>query len=229
MTSAARTVFQLAYEISPILLTGGIVQGSISALPIVALTEEANFVANLISGSGDVGGSLSLDKFFAHYYVVGATLIENEFATYPFANQAVAANAIIAQPLNVSLHMVCPARSGFGYGIKLATMLALQKTLSQHNNLGGTYSIVTPSYVYTNCLLRGMRDISGGESNQSQYLWQLDFYQPLVSVASGQSALSTLMQKLSDGTQINGTPTWSSAASAIGLAVNNPVRLLLGQ
>lgn len=225
MSSAGYTVFKLAYEISPILLTGGIVAGSIETLPIVALTEGANFVSSLVSG----GDATSLDNFFAHYYALpGATLIDNQVATYPFANQAIAANAIIANPLVISLMMICPARNKLGYGIKLATMMALQKTLTQHNSLGGTYSIVTPSYIYTNCVMLGMRDVSGGESKQKQYMWQLDFFQPLLSVASAQSALGSLMQKLNDGTQINGTPTWSSRASAIGLAVNNPVRLLLG-
>lgn len=226
MTSAAYAVFKLAYQISPILLTGGIVAGSIEALPIVALTEEANFVSSLVSGTQNT----ELDDFFAHYFPLpGATLIDQQAATYPFANQAIAANAVITNPNTVSLMMLCPVRNTLGYGIKLATMMALQKTLAQHNSKGGTYSIVTPSYIYTNCIMLAMRDVSGGESKQKQFSWQLDFFQPLLSVASAQSALSSLMQKLNNGTQITGTPDWSSRASAIGLAVNNPVRLLLGQ
>ena len=212
--------FKLAFQISPIILTGGIATNLGGALPIVALTEGANFVISLLEG----GASIELDNFFASYLPLpGASLINNQVALYPFANQSVAANAIIAQPLNVSMLMRCPAgRNSGGYPLKLATMTALQNSLSQHNGMGGTYSIVTPSFIYTYCIMTGMRDASGGDSKQSQYDWQLDFMQPLVSIQSAQTALNGLMQKLTDGTPISGTPSWTPA----GLAVGNPSNLI---
>lgn len=240
--SPAYVAFKLAYEISPIILTGGIATNLGGALPIVALTEGANLIGDLISGQVD----LELDNYFAHYMPMpGASLVNNQISLMPFANQTVAANAIIAQPLNISMLMQCPARpapalpgtglsiNGLnvipssipllgGYSSKLAVMTSLQNTLAQHNGMGGTYSIVTPSYIYTFCIMTGMRDVSGGNSGQVQYAWQMDFSQPLVSIASAQTALSGLMQKLTDGSTISGTPTWTPA----GLGIGNPINLL---
>ena len=179
------------------------------ALPIVALTETTLGILSGIAGAGSnplagalnsVTGLLSgsgidqtLDRFFARFMAMpGGTLINNQAATYPFANQAVAANAIIAQPLNVSLKMLCPVKTPAGYPIKLATITALQGTLAQHNNQGGLYSVVTPSYIYTNCIMTGMRDVSAGETKQAQYAWQLDFFQPLVTPAGRHAGLEWL-------------------------------------
>lgn len=240
MATPAFLAWKLAYQISPILLTGGIATNLGGALPIVALTEGANFLGSLLSR----GSNIEMDMFFANYQpMAGGTLINNQIATYPFANQNVAANAIIAQPLNISMAMLCPAKTApvisgpdfgglqqdivvpllGGYSSKLAIMMALQNTLAQHNNQGGTYTIVTPSYIYTYCVMTGMRDISAlSEHKQAQFIWQLDFVQPLVSIQSAQTALNGLMQKLTNGTAISGTPTWGPA----GLAVGNPVNLI---
>jgi hypothetical protein len=211
--------FKMAYQLSPIILTGGIATSLGGALPIIALTEGAiTLLAGLLTGSEN----LELDNFFAHYLPnPGSTLIQNEIAHYPFANQSVAANAIIAQPLNVSMTMLCPVRNLFGYFTKTATMSALQKSLAQHNSLGGTYSIATPAYLYTNCIMLSMRDVSGGDSKQAQFAWQLDFEQPLITLQAAQSALNGLMQKIAGGTQITGAPTWSS-----GLTIGNPFKAL---
>lgn len=234
----ARVAWQLAFQISPILLTRGIatnLPGGI--LPIVALTEAANFVSGLLQGRVNI----DLDSFFANYKPLpGSQLISFQAATYPFANQAIAANAIIAQPLPISMLMTCPAQGNNagssvqvaptlpgqsalaqkigGYPIKLAIMTALQNTLALHSGMGGTYSVMTPAFIYTDCLLLGMRDVTGGESQQVQYVYQLDFSQPLVSLASAQSALNTLMQKLTNNTPISGassTPLPTALPSSI--------------
>jgi hypothetical protein len=211
--------FKMAYQLSPIVLTGGIATSLGGALPIIALTEGAlNILAGLISG----GENLELDDFFAHYQPLpGGTLIRNEVAMYPFANQAVAANAIIAQPLEISLMMLCPARNTLGYFMKSATMTALQKSLSQHNGLGGTYSIATPAYLYTNCIMLNMRDVSSGDSKQAQFAWQLDFVQPLVTLQAAQSALNGLMQTIANGTPISGNPTWTPSPIGNPTSVTN--------
>src|SRR5690242_11026591 len=81
-------------------------------LPIISITEAINFTAGLLSGGA--GTDLSdpnLDNFFANFEPIpGARLISQQVGHYPFANQAVAANAVIPQPLPVSLLMKCPAR-----------------------------------------------------------------------------------------------------------------------
>lgn len=216
--SAGYIAFKLANQITPIILTRGIATALGGALPIMAITEGLNLITGLLSGTENK----ELDEFFCNYQPVpGSTLINNQVATYPFANQAIAANAIIAQPNTISMLMLCPAKNLFGFAAKLATMLALQTTLSQHNGSGGTYSVITPAYIYTDCILTGMRDVSSGQSKQVQYAYQLDFFQPLVSLQAAQSALNGLMQKLTDGTPISGTPGWST-----GLAVGNPTSIL---
>jgi hypothetical protein len=212
--SLLRDAFQLSFQLSPIVLTNGIAENIPGGmLPIIALTEAANFVTGLLSG----GEIESLDNFFAHYTPMAqATLIDNQVGTYPFANQNVAANAIIGQPLTISLKMICPVKSDFGYAAKLVTFMALQAALAKHNNSGGTYIIATPSYLYTNCLFLRMSDISSGESAQAQNAWQLDFFQPLLTQEQAQQAQSSLMKKISDGTKIDGNPSWSGLSSSVG-------------
>jgi hypothetical protein len=65
-STAGMTLFQLGYQISPIIFSGGIaslIPGGL--LPVVAITQSASFVAGLLSGS--TSGLSSLDDFFAHY------------------------------------------------------------------------------------------------------------------------------------------------------------------
>src|ERR1700680_1822169 len=95
--SPGGAAFKLTYELSPIILTGGIANFMPGGmLPIIALTEPLNFIGGILSGGGD----LDLDDFFAHFVPLpGSGLVSQEFGEYPFANQAVAANAVIRKPL----------------------------------------------------------------------------------------------------------------------------------
>lgn len=212
--SAGLSAFKLAFELSPLILTGGVatnIPGG--ALPIIAITESLNFADGLLSG----GGPLDLDSFFAHFYPVpGSTLAEQKVGEYPFANQSVAANAVIAQPLVVSLRMICPAKEDAGYAIKLATMTALKSVIDQHNASGGTYTVATPSFFYTNCLFLRLTDTSAAESKQRQNTWQWDFRRPLLTLQDAQQAQNNLMSQLSNGTQISGQPAWSGLSPSVG-------------
>jgi hypothetical protein len=220
-----RTIFQLGYQASPVILTGGIaslIPGGM--LPIIAITQATNFTLGLLQGSINI----NLDAFFAQFEPVpGATLVNNEIGRYPFANQTVAANAIIAQPLTVSLLMKCPANTQGGYISKLMTMTALQTVLSAHNSSGGTYTVATPSKIYTNCILRNLRDVTSGAGKQVQTEWQWDFEQPLVSLADAAQALNSLMSKIGGGLPISGAPTWSGLASSVGSTVSGAAASLL--
>lgn len=203
----------MAYELSPIILTGGIATGVGGSLPILSLTQGLNLNQGLLQGSSNIDPN----SFFARFRPVpGGSLINNQVSQYPFANQSVAANAIIAQPLKISMIMTCPAGPAGGFPAKQTTMIALQNSLAQHNNAGGTYTIMTPSFIYTDCIMTGMQDVSGGDSNQAQYQWQLDFVQPLVSIAAAQNAQNNLMQKLGDGTSQPAPPSIDSALQATG-------------
>ncbi len=198
LSVAGRAAFQLAYQVSPIILNNGIASGFgvEGMLPIVVLTESISIVNGLLTGSFPT----SLDDAFAQFLPLpGATLISNQIGMYPFANQQVAANAIIAQPLTVSLLMRCPVKDTGGYVAKIATITALQTALSQHNAAGGTYTIVTPSFVYTNCILVNMQDVTGGEGRQPQIDWQLDFVKPLITLAQATQAYNAQMTQAAAG------------------------------
>lgn len=207
--------YKLSFQLAPIIMTGGIaaaVPGGM--LPLLSISEALNFTFGLLSG----GDNVSLDNFFANFTPVpGATLIDNQIGNYPFANQATAANAIIAQPLQVSLIMVCPARDEGGYAAKLATMMAMQATFAQHNSSGGTYTVATPSFFYTDCIMVNMRDVTPGTTKQVQAAWQISFVKPLLTLAQAAQAQNALMTKISAGTSFSGQPGWSGLQPSVGL------------
>lgn len=214
--SAGMAAFRVSFQLSPVIFTGGIaaeIPGGM--LPIILITQALSFVQGILSG----GGEIDLDNFFANFQpLTGGTLINQSIGKYPFANQVVAANAVIRQPLKISMRMICPARGPAGYAVKLATMTALQSAFSLHNASGGTYTIATPSYFYTNCLMSdpGMTDTSNGASLQVQNTYQLDFEQPLLTLQDAQQAQNSLMSRLTAGTPISGPPAWSGLSPTVG-------------
>lgn len=208
--------YKLSFQISPIILNGGLASAIPGGmLPIISITESLNFVSGLL-GSG--GEDVNLDGFFANFEPLpGTEMIDQTIGNYPFANQAVAANAVIAQPLPISLIMICPARETIGYATKLAVMTALKATLQQHNAQGGTYTVATPSGFYDNCLLVRVVDASAGQSKQAQDRWRWDFVQPLLTLQQAQQAQNSLMSKMSNGTQLTGDPpAWSGLPPTVG-------------
>jgi hypothetical protein len=222
VSSAARNAYQLAFEISPIVLVEGIASNIPGGLmPIVFLTEAANFTDSLLNGNVPD----NLDRYFAHWKPLpGTTLIQNAIATYPFANQAVAANAVIRQPLTISMLMNCPVQQAGGYAAKLATVTVLQGALQQHINAGGTFTIATPACMLPNCILLNMRDVSGGESKQPQHTFQFDFIQPLITLNTAAQVYNNLMSRINAGLPTGQTPTWSGVQSSPASAAN-PVPL----
>lgn len=221
MSSGGRTLYQLGFQVSPILFTGGIAQSIPGkTLPIIVLTQAASFLNGLLQGSA----TLNPDNFFASFMPLpGSTLAANQIGMYPFANQITAANAIIAQPLNVSLKMTIPSRQPGDMIVRLATMTALQAAIANHTRSGGTYTIATPNYLYTNCILTSLRDITGGDRNQQMIEYQWDFVQPLISQGQAQTAQNSLMGLISGALPISGMPSWSGAFSSVGSALSGAV------
>ena len=115
------------------------------------------------------------------------------------ANFATAANAVVQKPLNVSMAMICPAQNNGGYLQKTAILTAMQFLIQNHISNGGTFTILTPAFVYANCLLTGIRDITPPSDKQVQYVYQWDFTQPLITTSQAQSVLGTLMNKIQSG------------------------------
>ena len=201
--TAGLILFKNSFELCPIFLSGGIAQGVYGGLlPITSILVNPGlpFTAGLLDPL--------LDRKFAHFEPLpGSTLIDNKIGEYPFANQAVAGNAIIQQPLTISLLMNAPAQTAGSYPSKLVAFQALQATLTQHTNLGGTYTVATPAFIWNNAILLRLSDVSSAETKQRQYAWQWDFRQPLLSLAAASQALSNTMQKISSGLPTNGQPT----------------------
>lgn len=214
MTISQETAnFKITYQLSPIILQGGIA-GSLpdAKKPIYYITENSNFENGILAQ----GTNIDLDEFFANFQPLpGASIIDQQVATYPFANSAVAANAVIANPLTVSMLMHCPARANNNYSVRSAKMLYLQSQLAQHNAQGGTYIVMTPSYIYTNCLMVGMRDVSSGESKQPQTTWQLDFMQPLLTLEQATLVQNSFMQRITNQVKVTSVQQ-SGAGQALG-------------
>jgi hypothetical protein len=225
ISDAFRTTYDLAFQVSPIILVGGIAANTLGGmLPIIALGGQA-----LGALQGALSSGINTDAFFARYVPIpGSTLINQAVATYPFANQATAANATIQQPLSISLRMIAPVKDTAGYLTKLAIWTSLQNSLVAHNAAGGSYTIATPWFVYTNCLLQSITDTTGGDGKQQQIMAQWDFVQPLTTQMQASSAYNSLMSKLSSGAPVApattpGTSIWSNAAVAVGSAAQNAV------
>lgn len=192
--SSGRTQFQSQFQDSPITLSGGIATNQ---------------------GGGVLAVSSLLPAKFASFKpVTGASLLKNQCATYPFANQAVAGNALIAEPLTLSMQMVCPATGdNVGYLSKSSVMSSLVASLKQHNSQGGLYTVFTPAFTYPDGVLLDVRDVTSDDMKQKQVVYQWDFYFPLLTLAAAQAAQSALMQALTNGTPITGQPSWSTGAA----------------
>ncbi len=208
---AGRTIFELAFQVSPIILQNGIANFMGGYLPIVVLTEGLSVVNGLITGDLPSG----LGDFFAQFTPLpGANLVRNSIGKYPFANQSVAANAIIREPKTVALRMIAPARGDGGYLVKLATFTALRLAIEQHTALGGTFVVMTPAAIFNPALLLDIESIdSSGSQVQVEWLWQFEV--PLISLSSAQAALNSLTNMLQSQSQITSL-SWSGAANSFG-------------
>jgi hypothetical protein len=212
LSSAGKSAYTLGFEISPIILKDGLAkQLPGKMLPIVTILQAGSLVTGLLGGEINLG----LNDYFCHFMPLpGSTLIQNQVGMYPFANIDVAANAIIKQPLNVSLLMQCPVNKEAGFISKFMTISALKGALEYHNSLGGSYIVSTPSCILEDCLLISLEDASSGESLQAQNAWRWDFLKPLVSMSDALNAQSSLMGKLSGKNMVT-SPSWSGLGTSI--------------
>jgi hypothetical protein len=180
--------YQLNFEYGPIVLNNGVAtnhpgsqQGMLNIIQLLNENPDGN-----------------LEDFFAHFAPIqGGSLFRNQLGTYPFANQFTAANAQIFQPLGISLRMTCPVNTAGGYAQKLTILTTLATNVFKaHALAGGTYTVMTPSFYYVDCLLLNVIDVSSG-TNQPQVAWQLDFSQPLVTQDQAAQAQNYYTQQVS--------------------------------
>lgn len=212
--SFTRELYKLGFEISPVILCDGVAQSIPGGmLPIVAITQSASFVSGLLGGSVQV---TDLDKYFCHWRASqGGTMIDYDIGRYPFANQAVAANALLAQPLRIPMLMDAPVNDNTGAMTKLVTLSALQMVLQAHANLGGTFIVATPGLIYSGCILRTVRDVTSTSESVPQRQWLWDFEQPLVTESMAEAAKNSYVTKLDNGHKVTEN-AWTNTTSALG-------------
>lgn len=213
--------YQVSYQVSPIILVGGV--AGTGMLPIVSILSSQDYDLGVLSSSS----AQQIDSFFGQFRVLpGHSLMENEVATYPVANQTVAANAVITDPLRVSLEMLVPATANVTVANKLSVITSLKSTLDKHTALGGWYNVSTPSYIYQGCLLTSLIDATDEEEGgQPQVRWIWNFMQPLLTVAAAQAAQNQAMSKITTQTKNAGDPPGSKPiASGIGQPNSNIVQ-----
>ena len=125
--------------------------------------------------------------------------------------------------------MLTPMKQIGSWAVKQLTMSALKATLDSHNNAGGTYTVCTPAFIYTDMLMVGVTDVSMAQSPIPQNAWRWDFTKPLVTLADTSGAMNNLMNQINSGAQpsaggsgtsggdpTGGTPSTSDPATAIG-------------
>lgn len=205
MASLQAQAFATSFQLSPIMLVGGVAQNIPGGmLPIVSITQSLAFVTGLLSGS-DID---SFDEYLMQWLPLpGTSLIQQKIGEYTFANQSTAANAVIRDPNNIYMLMIVNSSEGAGYLTKLASITALVTTLQQHNNSGGLYTIATPSYIFQNCVMLDIVDSSRADIKQWQNAWRITFRQPLVSLADAQAAQNNLMSQISSQSPTTGSGT----------------------
>jgi hypothetical protein len=235
---------KLIFQVCPIFLTGGVAsQQPGSILPLMWLTNR--------SGDSSQGFSYNVaqlpplpitdldDSFGSFNVIAGGTLVNQNIATYPFANQSIAANATVREPLSISVFMDTPMRTPRGvfgtqgsggqiptsvdpWSVKIAIMTALKGTLDLHNNLGGTYTVFTPAYMYTNLIMKSLTDASRAVSpnnNIPQNSWKFEFEKPLITLDELNAAVNNynlFMSKIASGV----APTTTAPS---GIQVGVPV------
>jgi hypothetical protein len=233
---------QLKYQICPIILTGGTAaQMNGGMMPLISMFA-TNSDINYLGLPFDMG---DLDSAFGHFNVLpGGTLVTQQIAKYPFANQWVAANAVIREPLTLSVIMDSPMRPPSNnpfmdvWQYKQSVFTALKATLDRHNNIGGTYTVATPAFMYENLVMLSMTDNSRGNNSLPQNAWRFDFEKPLITLTDLQGAQNQLMSAMSRATpntgQVTGQQPGQSQGDATqartlkitgGLTINKPQAL----
>lgn len=222
---ASNTQQQLSFQVNPIILTGGVAaQIPGGMLPIMSIFSQSSFDSATFLGLPYSAADLD-DAFGAFNVLPGGTLINQSIGKYPFAEQSVAANAVIREPLTISVIMDAPMRGANAWAIKMAVMTALKATLDSHNRSGGTYTVVTPAYQYDNLIMTSLTDNSRGNNPLPQNAWRFDFERPLVALQELQQAFNQFTQKISNqvppGGMTGPNPGQVSGNPALGMTIKS--------
>ncbi|EPU9782645.1 hypothetical protein ACV0ZP_004983, partial [Escherichia coli] len=77
--------------------------------------------------------------------------------------------------------------------------------------------VLTPSFIYTRCLMRSFIDTSGfsEQNKQVQHTWQIEFEQPLSSVEQTVKTLASVLDKFDKGMPSDGPLSWSGIKNQV--------------
>lgn len=209
----SRSQFRRDYQLDPITLVQGIAQNLPSGrMSILVLTE----------GSTDVG-FVDESRYFAQFRPApGGTLLDFGISEYPFASMAMAANAVVQNARSIAMIMDCPARTdGNSYPALQAKLTGFVQQLTTHILKGGTFDLTTPGYIYEDCLLRRIVDVTPAGDKKVQQRFQLEFYQPLITQQAAAAAYNNLYNKLANGLPVSNPPRNSGVSTVIGNAPTN--------
>lgn len=181
-------------------------------MPIAVLTE------GLSIANGLLHGDIRARSMAAFTPIAGTTLVQQDICNLNFYNQVTAANATVRKPNRVVMQMIRPASTeDGGYTTKGMTFTALKMALDMHNQYGGCYTVMTPSFIYTRCLMRSFIDTSGfsEQNKQVQHTWQIEFEQPLSSVEQTVKTLANVLDKFDKGMPSDGPLSWSGIKNQV--------------
>lgn len=191
--STGQAIFQRNYQISPIFFVNGIAgDGNSSSI--------SSYLQN-----GDAPSSL--DNYFANFKpLAGGTLEDWGVADYPLAALTVAANAVVQQPLHISMLMVCPVQANAqnNYARKIATISALKASIDNHILTGGWFDVLTPAFFYQGCLLTELKDVTTSDTKQVQLQYQWNFTKPLITEEQAGTVQTTFLNKVTQGFKVSG-------------------------
>jgi len=145
--SPGLAAFKISFQLSPVVFCNGI---RLAGMPRRRATNYRHHAGGLALWKGllSVPRSRPRDDFFCQFpsALRDRTRFKSVRPVPICQSGGPAANARISAAVHyLSCGMICPARDEAGYALKLATMTALQAALAQHDSLGGTYTIATPS------------------------------------------------------------------------------------
>ena len=194
LSAIGRFAIETVYELSPILLKNGIASEREEKLMLIGELTQSLPPLPLTENNG----------FFAHWKTIGGgSLMQNSVAQYPLANQATAGNAIVQQPVNISMLMYCPATSLYNFALRRTFISGILSSLDLHVRLGGLFVVYTPFFTYDNCVLTGIRDASEGSVTELQNAMIFDFMRPMImDEQEAQTAQNAFMSKITDGEKI---------------------------
>lgn len=214
MATQSLTNAQLLYQVSPIILVDGIASNQTGSMQSLLML----LAPSIAFGQPTVSTNLLDNAFGAFNVLPGGTLNAQTVPKYPLADMTLAANAIVRDPIQVSLIWDIPMKGANAWANRLSTIQNLKGILDQHNNAGGRYIILTPSYYYDNCILLSLTDNSRGSSPIPQNAWRFDFERPqVVTLQDAIGAQSILMRKITGGLKTPGAWSYPATGSIGGV------------